>query len=66
MALIRPPVMPMATNMHHVAAFNDVGQMPARGEDEQEAARVLYVAATRATQRLVMGWVGMADLERCQ
>jgi ATP-dependent exoDNAse (exonuclease V) beta subunit len=29
--------------------------MPANGEDEKEAARVFYVAATRATQRLVMG-----------
>jgi hypothetical protein len=29
--------------------------MPAKGEDEQEAARVFYVAATRATQRLVIG-----------
>jgi len=25
------------------------------GEDEKEAARLFYVAATRATQRLVMG-----------
>jgi ATP-dependent exoDNAse (exonuclease V) beta subunit len=29
--------------------------MPAAGEDEKEAARVFYVAATRATQRLVVG-----------
>ena len=29
--------------------------MPAKGEDEQEAVRVFYVAATRATQRLVVG-----------
>ena len=29
--------------------------MPAPGEDEKEAARVFYVAATRATQRLVIG-----------
>jgi ATP-dependent exoDNAse (exonuclease V) beta subunit len=28
--------------------------MPAPGEDEKEAARVFYVAATRATQRLVL------------
>ena len=27
----------------------------AAGDDEKEAARVFYVAATRATQRLVMG-----------
>ena len=32
--------------------------MPAVGEDEKEAARVFYVAATRATQRLVMGVSG--------
>ena len=46
--LIRPPVMTMATNMSHVAEFKGVGQMPAKGDDEQEAARVFYVAATRA------------------
>ena len=38
-----------------VVALAGVGHMPAKGEDEQEAARVFYVAATRATQRLVMG-----------
>ena len=38
-----------------VVALTGVGQMPAKGEDEQEAARVFYVAATRATQRLVIG-----------
>ncbi|GAB3482561.1 DEAD/DEAH box helicase [Polaromonas eurypsychrophila] len=38
-----------------VVALPGVGHMPAAGEDEQEAARVFYVAATRATQRLVMG-----------
>ena len=32
-----------------------VGHMPAPGEDEKETARVFYVAATRTTQRLVMG-----------
>ena len=37
-----------------VVALPGVGHMPATGEDEQEAARVFYVAATRATQRLVM------------
>jgi ATP-dependent exoDNAse (exonuclease V) beta subunit len=39
-------------------ALPGVGQMPAVGEDEKEAARVFYVAATRATQRLVMGVSG--------
>jgi superfamily I DNA/RNA helicase len=33
-----------------------VGHMPAAGEDEKKAARVFYVAATRATQRLFL-WV---------
>ena len=38
-----------------VVALPGVGHMPAPGEDEKEAARVFYVAATRATQRLVVG-----------
>ena len=38
-----------------VAGLPGVGHMPAKGKDEQEAARVFYVAATRATQRLVIG-----------
>ena len=38
-----------------VVALPGVGHMPAAGEDEQEAAWVFYVAATRATQRLVIG-----------
>lgn len=38
-----------------VVALPGVGHMPAKGEDEQEAARVFYVAATRATQSLVIG-----------
>jgi hypothetical protein len=37
-----------------VVALPGVGHMPANGEDEKEAARVFYVAATRATQRLVL------------
>ena len=37
-----------------VVALPGVGHMPAQGEDEQEAARVFYGAATRATQRLVI------------
>ena len=37
-----------------VVALPGVGHMPATGEDEKEAARVFYVAATRTTQRLVM------------
>ena len=38
-----------------VVVLPGVGHMPATGEDEQEAARVFYVAATRATQRLGIG-----------
>lgn len=41
-----------------VVALPGVGHMPAEGEDEQEAARVFYVAATRATHRLVIGVSG--------
>ena len=41
-----------------VVALPGVGHMPAPGEDEKEAARVFYVAATRATQRLVIGVEG--------
>lgn len=40
-----------------VVALSDVKHMPA-GEDEREAAQVFYVAATRATQRLVIGLGG--------
>jgi superfamily I DNA/RNA helicase len=39
-----------------VVALPGVGHMPAAWEDEKKAVRVFYVAATRATQRLVMGW----------
>ncbi|MDO9144242.1 3'-5' exonuclease [Rhodoferax sp.] len=38
-----------------VVALPGVGHMPAKGEDELDAARVFYVAATRATHRLVIG-----------
>ena len=38
-----------------VVALPGVGHMPAQGEDEKEAARVFYVAATRATHRLMIG-----------
>lgn len=41
-----------------LVALPGVGHMPAPGEDEKEAARVFYVAATRATHRLVMGVSG--------
>lgn len=35
--------------MFPVVAMPGVEHMPAKGEDEQEAARVFYVAATRAS-----------------
>ena len=44
-----------------VVALPGVGHVPAAGEDEKEAARVFYVAATRATQRLVVGANGNAS-----
>ena len=45
-----------------VVALPGVGHMPAAEEDEKEAARVFYVAATRATQRLVITVSGDAAL----
>lgn len=43
-----------------VVARPCMGHMPGKGEDELEATRVFYVAATRAIQRLVIGvgWDG--------
>ncbi len=41
-----------------VTALPGVGYMPAKGEDEQEAARVFYVAATRTTQKLMIAASG--------
>ena len=38
-----------------VVALPGVGHMPAKGEDEQEAEWVFYMAAARAAQRLVIG-----------
>jgi superfamily I DNA/RNA helicase len=38
-----------------VVAAPGVGRVPAKGEGEQEAARMFYVAATKATLRLVIG-----------
>ncbi|MEW6464705.1 MAG: 3'-5' exonuclease [Pseudomonadota bacterium] len=42
-----------------VVALVGAGRMPAEGEDEREEARLFYVGATRATQRLVIGASGM-------
>ncbi len=39
-----------------VVALPGVGHMPANGEDEKDTARVFYVAATKVTQRLGVGW----------
>lgn len=47
-----------------VVALPGVGHTPAPGEVEKEAARVFYEAATRATQRLVIG-VGMGERLGC-
>lgn len=41
-----------------VVALPGVGHMPAAREDEKKAARVFYVAATRATQRVLIGLSG--------
>ncbi len=45
-----------------VVALPGVGHMPAPGDNEQEAARVFYVAATRATHKLVLGLGGSGSL----
>ena len=44
-----------------VVALPGVGHIPVAGEDEQEAARVFYVAVTRATQKLVIGAGGHGE-----
>ncbi|WP_197052535.1 DEAD/DEAH box helicase, partial [Tepidimonas taiwanensis] len=41
-----------------LVALVGAGQMPMSGEDEKEAARLLYVGATRAKQRLIIGTSG--------
>lgn len=37
-----------------VMALVGAGRIPAEGEDEREEARLFYMGATRATQRLVI------------
>ena len=44
-----------------VVALVGAGRMPAEGEDEREEARLFYVGATRASQRLVIGASGNGD-----
>jgi ATP-dependent exoDNAse (exonuclease V) beta subunit len=41
-----------------VVALVGAGNMPAPGEDEREEAKLFYVGATRATQRLIIGMGG--------
>ena len=41
-----------------VVALVGAGNMPAKGEDEREEAKLFYVGATRATHRLVLGLSG--------
>ncbi len=41
-----------------VVALAGVGQMPEAGEDSEDEAKLFYVAATRATHRLVVGVSG--------
>ena len=45
-----------------LVALPGLGHMPAKDKDEQEAARVFYVAAKRATRRLVIGVGGDGGL----
>lgn len=47
-----------------VVALPGVGQMPAPDEDETEAARLFYVAATRATSRLFVTVSGTGEFGR--
>ncbi len=47
-----------------VVALPGVGHMPAAGQDEKEEARILYVAATRATQKLLITISGDGELGR--
>ena len=41
-----------------VVALVGAGHMPAPGEEEREEAKLFYVGATRATQRLILGLGG--------
>ena len=47
-----------------VVALMGVGQMPAAGEDERDEARLFYVGATRATNRLLITISGDSDFGR--
>jgi superfamily I DNA/RNA helicase len=41
-----------------VVALVGVGHMPAANQSEKDEARLFYVGATRATQRLIIGLSG--------
>ncbi len=41
-----------------MVALVGAGHMPAPSEDEREEAKLFYVGATRATQRLIIGLSG--------
>ncbi len=47
-----------------VVAPPGVVNMPAQGEDEQEAIRVFYVAPTKATRRMLIGVSGEGVLDQ--
>ena len=47
-----------------VVALPGIGHMPGAGDDEHEEARIFYVAATRATERLVIGVSGNGGFGR--
>jgi hypothetical protein len=47
-----------------VVVLPGMGHLPTMGEDEREEARLFYVAATRATQRLVVTASGAGGFER--
>ena len=45
-----------------IVALCGVNEMPGPGEDEKDEARLFYVAATRATQKLAIGVAGDGGL----
>ncbi|MGE0097829.1 MAG: 3'-5' exonuclease [Hydrogenophaga sp.] len=47
-----------------VVALPGVGHLPADGKDARTEARILYVAATRATQRLLITFSSDGELAR--
>jgi superfamily I DNA/RNA helicase len=48
-----------------VVALVGAGHMPTPGEDEREEAKLFYVGATRATQRLIIGASGGRKFATC-